>query len=78
MGDDEDWVDVWLEVQVDGRANLYNWYNEPERAAAVLDKARPLVEAGIPCLVIDRFLTAAAFNEPFNPPMSDDETLGHP
>ncbi len=42
---DEDWVDVWLEVQVDGRANLYYWYNEPERAAVVLERARPEVEA---------------------------------
>ena len=36
---------MWLEVQVDGRANLYYWYNEPERAAAVLERARPVAEA---------------------------------
>ena len=39
--EDEKWVDVWLEVQVDGRANTYNWANEPERAALALAKARP-------------------------------------
>ena len=44
-GQDEEWADVWLEVQVDGRANLHYWYNEPERAAAVLERARPVVEA---------------------------------
>ena len=36
---------MWLEVQVDGRANMYNWANEPERAALVLEKARPFIEA---------------------------------
>ena len=41
----QDWFDVWLEVQVDGRANMYNWANEPERAALVLEKARPFIEA---------------------------------
>ena len=44
-----EWVDVWLEVQVDGRANLHYWYNEPEKAAIVLERARPVVEAlGLP------------------------------
>jgi len=37
--------DVWLEVQVDGRANLHYWWNEPERGAKVLARARPVVEA---------------------------------
>ncbi len=44
-GHDEGWADVWLEVQVDGRANLYYWYNQPERAAAALERARPVAEA---------------------------------
>ena len=36
--------DVWLEIQVDGRANLYNWWNEPGKGAEVLSRARPVVE----------------------------------
>jgi DNA-binding SARP family transcriptional activator/tetratricopeptide (TPR) repeat protein len=42
---DEETVDLWLEVQLDGRAYLHYWRNEPEEAAAVLALARPLVEA---------------------------------
>ena len=42
---DQEWVDLWLEVQVDGRANLHYWYSEPERGLAVLSRARPIVEA---------------------------------
>ena len=42
---DEEQSDLWLEVQVDGRANLYYWWNEPERGAEVLAKARPFLEA---------------------------------
>ncbi len=42
---DQQWVDVWLEVQVDGRANMHNWANERGEAAAVLASVRPLVEA---------------------------------
>ena len=30
---------------MDGRAYLYYWGNEPEKAAAVLANARPVVEA---------------------------------
>ncbi len=41
---DEEQSDLWLEVQVDGRANLHYWWNEPERGAEVLAKARPLLE----------------------------------
>jgi adenylate cyclase len=42
---DEQQSDLWLEVQVDGRANLHRWWNEPERGAEVLAKARPFLEA---------------------------------
>jgi eukaryotic-like serine/threonine-protein kinase len=42
---DEEWADLWLEVQVDGLANLYYWGNEPHKAAMVLANARPVVEA---------------------------------
>jgi class 3 adenylate cyclase/tetratricopeptide (TPR) repeat protein len=42
---DEEQSDLWLEIQVDGRANLHNWWNEPERGTEVLAKARPVLEA---------------------------------
>ncbi len=41
---DEQRSDVWLEIQVDGRANLYNWWNDPRKGAEVLSRARPVVE----------------------------------
>jgi tetratricopeptide (TPR) repeat protein len=44
-GLDDEQSDLWLEIQVDGRANLHRWWNEPERAAEVLAKARPVLEA---------------------------------
>jgi hypothetical protein len=44
--EDEQWVDVWLEVQVDGRANTYNWANDPERAAQALAEAGPVIKSG--------------------------------
>ncbi len=40
----QEWAEAWLEVQIDGRANLYNWRNQPDLAAAVLDRATPVVE----------------------------------
>ncbi len=42
---DQETVDLWLEVQLAGRAYLHYWRNEPEKAAAVLASARPVVEA---------------------------------
>ena len=44
-GKDDEWVDLWLEVQSDGLSNLYYWANEPEKAKAVLEKARPVADA---------------------------------
>ena len=38
---DQATVDLWLEVQVDGRALLHYWRNEPEKAAAILDTTDP-------------------------------------
>jgi predicted ATPase/class 3 adenylate cyclase len=38
-------VDLWLEVQLDGRAYVHYWRNDPEKGAAVLAAARPVVEA---------------------------------
>ncbi|MGA2802951.1 MAG: AAA family ATPase [Acidimicrobiales bacterium] len=37
-------TDLWLELQVDGRASLHYWRNEPALSMAVLEKARPVVE----------------------------------
>jgi class 3 adenylate cyclase/tetratricopeptide (TPR) repeat protein len=42
---DQATVDLWLEVQLDGRAFVYYWRNETDKAAAVVAAARPLVEA---------------------------------
>ncbi len=38
-------VDLWLDVQLDGRASLHYWRNEPEKGAAVLSAVRSVVEA---------------------------------
>ena len=44
-GQDPGTVGEWLEMMVDGRAGLYTMRNEPERALAVLDAVRPVLEA---------------------------------
>ncbi|MGO9657379.1 MAG: AAA family ATPase [Acidimicrobiales bacterium] len=44
-GPDEEQTDLWLEVEVDGRANLHYWWNEPERGTEILARARPILEA---------------------------------
>jgi tetratricopeptide (TPR) repeat protein len=36
--------EVWLEIQLDGRAQLHYWRDEPESAAAVLGAAQPVVD----------------------------------
>ena len=59
--DDAEWLDVWLEVQVDGRANTYNWANEPEPAALALAKARPLIESCAPPCRQSGFYTQLVF-----------------
>lgn len=38
-------VDLWLQILVDQWADVHYWRNEPDQAAAVLEKARPVVEA---------------------------------
>ena len=38
-------VDQWLELMLDGRANLYVMRLEPDPALAVLERARPVLEA---------------------------------
>jgi class 3 adenylate cyclase/tetratricopeptide (TPR) repeat protein len=41
---DDETVDLWLEVQLAGRAYLHYWRNETEAAGKVLARARPVVE----------------------------------
>jgi hypothetical protein len=38
-------LDLWLEVQVDGRVYLHYWLNQPDKAAAILGRAGPVIEA---------------------------------
>ena len=57
---DEETVDLWLEVQLAGRAYLHYWRNEPDAAAAVLAQARPVVEArGTPARRQSFYMTLA-------------------
>jgi tetratricopeptide (TPR) repeat protein len=42
---DQPSVDLWLDVQLDGHANIYYWRNDPEKGAAAIARARSLVEA---------------------------------
>ena len=42
---DQATVDLWLEVQLDGRGFVHYWRNEPDKGAAVVARARPMVEA---------------------------------
>jgi len=37
-------VDLWLELQLNGRAQLHYWRNEPALGMAVLEASRPVVE----------------------------------
>ena len=43
-GKEPAWVDLWLEIQLEGRAPLYYWRNEPALGMAVLEAVRPVVE----------------------------------
>jgi class 3 adenylate cyclase/DNA-binding SARP family transcriptional activator len=38
-------VDQWLELMIDGRASMYGMLGDLDRAEAVLERARPLLEA---------------------------------
>jgi class 3 adenylate cyclase/tetratricopeptide (TPR) repeat protein len=38
-------VDLWLRSQLEGRAMVHYWRNEPDKAAEVLGRVRPVVEA---------------------------------
>lgn len=51
--DADDWVEVWLDVQL-ARSNLCYWRNEPEAQAAIIELLRPVVEKrGTPRQKID-------------------------
>ncbi len=43
-GQDQARVDLWLELQLDGRVHLHYWRNEPALGMAVLEASRPVVE----------------------------------
>jgi predicted ATPase len=43
-GQDQALVDLWLELQLNGRAQLHYWRNEPALGMAVLEASRPVVE----------------------------------
>ncbi len=43
-GQDQARVDLWLELQLNGRAQLHYWRNEPALGMAVLEVSRPVVE----------------------------------
>jgi eukaryotic-like serine/threonine-protein kinase len=50
LGDDlqnqeQEAVDLWLQVQLDGRALVHYWRNEPDKGEAALAAARPVVLA---------------------------------
>ena len=38
-------ADQWLELMIDGRASLHLWCSRPDLARAVLEQARPILEA---------------------------------
>ena len=42
---DDETVDQWLELMIDGRADMHVLLGEPDLAEAVLEKAEPLLEA---------------------------------
>jgi tetratricopeptide (TPR) repeat protein len=44
-GQDRAIVDQWLELMIDGRASMYGMLGDLDRAEAVLERARPLLEA---------------------------------
>jgi class 3 adenylate cyclase/tetratricopeptide (TPR) repeat protein len=75
---DQDAVDLRLEIQVDGRATLHYWRNEPERAAAVLAGARPLLEArGTPARRMSFYLNMALQRARETRYRIDDEILAN-
>jgi tetratricopeptide (TPR) repeat protein len=53
-------AELWLEIQLDGRAQLHYWRDEPGRAAAVLDVARPVVDGRGSPLMREKFYLGLA------------------
>ena len=58
----DEWVDIWLEVLIDGRAHLHNWLLASQNAQVeVLARARPVAEArGSPSRKAGLFVQLAA------------------
>ena len=48
LDEGEETTDLWLEIMLAGRAQLYMWLREPELAGAVLSAARPVLEPNGP------------------------------
>jgi tetratricopeptide (TPR) repeat protein len=73
----DEWVDLWLEIQLDGRANLHTWHNEVARAGKVLERARPVVEArGSPTRKSGLYAQLAHYRARERRYQIDDEVIG--
>lgn len=53
-------AELWLEIQLDGRAQLHYWRDEPDRAAAVLAATRPVVDGRGSPLTRQKFYSGLA------------------
>jgi class 3 adenylate cyclase/tetratricopeptide (TPR) repeat protein len=71
-------AELWLEIQLDGRAQLHYWRDQPESAAAVLAAARPVVdERGSP-LMRQKFYSGLALQRARQHRyLIDEETLSN-
>jgi class 3 adenylate cyclase/DNA-binding SARP family transcriptional activator/tetratricopeptide (TPR) repeat protein len=57
---DQEWVDLWLVLQLDEKQTVYGHRNELERLAALIESARPLVEARASAQIVHRFYGSLA------------------
>ena len=60
MDDDQERVDLWLRLQPNVEFSVHLWRNELERAAALIESVRPLVEASAADEVVACFYVALA------------------
>jgi predicted ATPase/class 3 adenylate cyclase len=73
---DQATADLWLEVQLDGRAYVHYWRNEPDEGAAAIARARPVVESrGTPARRRTFHMNFALQKMRENRYRVDDETL---
>ena len=64
MDDDQEWVELWLTLQLDEQFDIYDQRKEVERCAALIEEARPLVEARGRAQVVMGFYGALATAAP--------------